>query len=175
MLCHWLVNQLCTLRLATLFIFSMNVEFQHFWSRMLSSLKHWGIWFYLVLAVVEHHIHRIVKLSLVGEPIMYSEISNFVHLLHERGISTFLVTNAQFPKALRYLVLSCNSCNGAPHSQNCQMWAWRFQTVWWFKWKHFSGAYIRNKHVTCEFIYPNEVWSFFFFSQLKDKVTCLTL
>lgn len=40
-------------------------------------------------------------LSLVGEPIMYPEISNFVHLLHERGISTFLVTNAQFPKALR--------------------------------------------------------------------------
>jgi wyosine [tRNA(Phe)-imidazoG37] synthetase (radical SAM superfamily) len=44
-------------------------------------------------------------LSLVGEPIMYPEISNFVHLLHERGISTFLVTNAQFPKELRYLVL----------------------------------------------------------------------
>ena len=60
-------------------------------------------------------------LSLVGEPIMYPEISNFVHLLHERGISTFLVTNAQFPKALRYLVLSSNSCNGAPYSQNCDM------------------------------------------------------
>jgi len=60
-------------------------------------------------------------LSLVGEPIMYPEISNFVHLLHERGISTFLVTNAQFPKALRYLVLSCTSCSGAPHSQNCQI------------------------------------------------------
>jgi hypothetical protein len=44
-------------------------------------------------------------LSLVGEPIMYPEISSFVHLLHERGISTFLVTNAQFPKELRYLVL----------------------------------------------------------------------
>ncbi|KDQ97265.1 S-adenosyl-L-methionine-dependent tRNA 4-demethylwyosine synthase-like [Zootermopsis nevadensis] len=40
-------------------------------------------------------------LSLVGEPIMYPEISNFVLLLHEHGISTFLVTNAQFPKALR--------------------------------------------------------------------------
>jgi tRNA wybutosine-synthesizing protein 1 len=47
-------------------------------------------------------------LSLVGEPIMYPEISNFVHLLHERGISTFLVTNAQFPTALRYLFLSSN-------------------------------------------------------------------
>jgi tRNA wybutosine-synthesizing protein 1 len=41
-------------------------------------------------------------LSLVGEPIMYPEISSFVRLLHERGISTFLVTNAQFPEALRY-------------------------------------------------------------------------
>jgi tRNA wybutosine-synthesizing protein 1 len=45
-------------------------------------------------------------LSLVGEPIMYPEISRFVRLLHERGISTFLVTNAQFPEALRY---SCKS------------------------------------------------------------------
>lgn len=40
-------------------------------------------------------------LSLVGEPIMYPEISSFVRLLHEHGISTFLVTNAQFPEALR--------------------------------------------------------------------------
>jgi tRNA wybutosine-synthesizing protein 1 len=47
-------------------------------------------------------------LSLVGEPIMYPEISNFVRLLHEHGISTFLVTNAQFPKALRYSFLSYN-------------------------------------------------------------------
>lgn len=61
-------------------------------------------------------------LSLVGEPIMYPEISNFVHLLHEHGISTFLVTNAQFPEPLRYLVLSCNSCSAAPHSPNCHMW-----------------------------------------------------
>lgn len=40
-------------------------------------------------------------LSLVGEPIMYPEINNFVNLLHSKGISTFLVTNAQFPKELR--------------------------------------------------------------------------
>uniref|UniRef100_A0A0A9WXI1 S-adenosyl-L-methionine-dependent tRNA 4-demethylwyosine synthase TYW1 n=2 Tax=Lygus hesperus TaxID=30085 RepID=A0A0A9WXI1_LYGHE len=40
-------------------------------------------------------------LSLVGEPIMYPEINKFCRLLHEEGISTFLVTNAQFPEAIR--------------------------------------------------------------------------
>lgn len=40
-------------------------------------------------------------LSLVGEPIMYPEINKFVDLLHEKGISSFLVTNAQFPDAIR--------------------------------------------------------------------------
>jgi tRNA wybutosine-synthesizing protein 1 len=36
-------------------------------------------------------------LSLVGEPIMYPHIDRYVRLLHEEKISTFLVTNAQFP------------------------------------------------------------------------------
>jgi len=36
-------------------------------------------------------------LSLVGEPIMYPHINKFVDLLHEKHISTFMVTNAQFP------------------------------------------------------------------------------
>ncbi|XP_006752029.2 S-adenosyl-L-methionine-dependent tRNA 4-demethylwyosine synthase TYW1-like, partial [Leptonychotes weddellii] len=36
-------------------------------------------------------------LSLVGEPIMYPEINRFLKLLHECKISSFLVTNAQFP------------------------------------------------------------------------------
>ena len=40
-------------------------------------------------------------LSLVGEPIMYPEINTLIGLLHNRGISTFLVTNAQFPDAIR--------------------------------------------------------------------------
>jgi len=40
-------------------------------------------------------------LSLVGEPIMYPEINKFVDLLHEKNISSFLVTNAQFPDAIR--------------------------------------------------------------------------
>ena len=40
-------------------------------------------------------------LSLVGEPIMYPKIGQFIKLLHEREISSFLVTNAQFPDAIR--------------------------------------------------------------------------
>ena len=46
---------------------------------------------------------RHCALSLVGEPIMYPEIGTFVGLLHERRISTFLVTNAQFPEAIENL------------------------------------------------------------------------
>ena len=46
---------------------------------------------------------RHCALSLVGEPIMYPYISEFVEFLHARQISTFLVTNAQFPDALRKL------------------------------------------------------------------------
>lgn len=46
---------------------------------------------------------RHCALSLVGEPIMYPEINKFIKLLHSRQISTFLVTNAQFPDAIRAL------------------------------------------------------------------------
>ncbi|XP_054269058.1 S-adenosyl-L-methionine-dependent tRNA 4-demethylwyosine synthase TYW1-like isoform X2 [Macrosteles quadrilineatus] len=42
-------------------------------------------------------------LSLVGEPIMYPEINTFIKLLHSKHISSFLVTNAQFPDAIRQL------------------------------------------------------------------------
>ncbi|XP_039526483.1 S-adenosyl-L-methionine-dependent tRNA 4-demethylwyosine synthase TYW1 isoform X2 [Pimephales promelas] len=43
-------------------------------------------------------------LSLVGEPIMYPEINTFLRLLHQQNISSFLVTNAQFPEEIRNLV-----------------------------------------------------------------------
>jgi tRNA wybutosine-synthesizing protein 1 len=42
-------------------------------------------------------------LSLVGEPIMYPYIAEFCKYLHDRKISTFLVTNAQFPDAIQKL------------------------------------------------------------------------
>jgi len=50
-----------------------------------------------------HHV-RHCALSLVGEPIMYPKISALMSMLHEKRISTFLVTNAQFPQAIRDLV-----------------------------------------------------------------------
>jgi len=42
-------------------------------------------------------------LSLVGEPIIYPYINDFIDLLHERNISTFMVTNAQFPDKVENL------------------------------------------------------------------------
>ncbi|XP_072909672.1 S-adenosyl-L-methionine-dependent tRNA 4-demethylwyosine synthase TYW1 isoform X1 [Hemitrygon akajei] len=42
-------------------------------------------------------------LSLVGEPIMYPKINQFIKLLHHEKISSFLVTNAQFPEEIRNL------------------------------------------------------------------------
>ncbi|WCJ35173.1 S-adenosyl-L-methionine-dependent tRNA 4-demethylwyosine synthase [Euphorbia peplus] len=46
---------------------------------------------------------RHCALSLVGEPIMYPEINTLVNELHQRRISTFLVTNAQFPEKIKTL------------------------------------------------------------------------
>nr|CCA14141.1 tRNA wybutosinesynthesizing protein putative [Albugo laibachii Nc14] len=46
---------------------------------------------------------RHCALSLVGEPIMYPHINAFCRKLHERRISTFLVTNAQFPEKIAAL------------------------------------------------------------------------
>ncbi|OTF83843.1 Wyosine base formation-like protein, partial [Euroglyphus maynei] len=46
---------------------------------------------------------RHCALSLVGEPIMYPEIKKFIRLLHSQEISTFLVTNAQFPDEIKSL------------------------------------------------------------------------
>jgi tRNA wybutosine-synthesizing protein 1 len=42
-------------------------------------------------------------LSLVGEPIMYPKINELLRLMHGKDISTFMVTNAQFPKAIKRL------------------------------------------------------------------------
>jgi len=42
-------------------------------------------------------------LSLVGEPIMYPRINEMLKELHKRSISSFLVTNAQFPAEVRAL------------------------------------------------------------------------
>ncbi|KAJ7387044.1 S-adenosyl-L-methionine-dependent tRNA 4-demethylwyosine synthase [Desmophyllum pertusum] len=47
---------------------------------------------------------RHCALSLVGEPIMYPKINDLIKILHGHDISTFLVTNAQFPDAIRNLL-----------------------------------------------------------------------
>lgn len=46
---------------------------------------------------------RHCALSLVGEPIMYPRINELVGELHKRNVSTFLVTNAQFPDCIKQL------------------------------------------------------------------------
>jgi tRNA wybutosine-synthesizing protein 1 len=46
---------------------------------------------------------RHCALSLVGEPIMYPHINTFLQELHKRKISSFLVTNAQFPEKISAL------------------------------------------------------------------------
>jgi tRNA wybutosine-synthesizing protein 1 len=52
----------------------------------------------------EAHTVRHCALSLVGEPIMYPRINELLSDLHERQISTFLVTNGQHPKAIGSLI-----------------------------------------------------------------------
>ncbi|PIN74902.1 4-demethylwyosine synthase TYW1 [Candidatus Woesearchaeota archaeon CG10_big_fil_rev_8_21_14_0_10_36_11] len=44
-----------------------------------------------------------VALSLTGEPIIYPKINEFIDLCYQRGISTFLVTNAQYPEHIKEL------------------------------------------------------------------------
>jgi len=46
------------------------------------------------------HTVRHCALSLVGEPIMYPHIDEFLADLHRRSISTYLVTNGQHPQAI---------------------------------------------------------------------------
>ncbi|EPY77572.1 hypothetical protein CB1_001241020 [Camelus ferus] len=53
-------------------------------------------------------------LSLVGEPIMYPEINRFLKLLHECRISSFLVTNAQFPVEISHFPLSVLLASALP-------------------------------------------------------------
>ncbi|KAL7520206.1 hypothetical protein ACHAWX_006838 [Stephanocyclus meneghinianus] len=52
----------------------------------------------------EAHRVRHCALSLVGEPIMYPRINELLQELHDRKISTFLVTNGQHPQAIENLI-----------------------------------------------------------------------
>jgi tRNA wybutosine-synthesizing protein 1 len=44
-----------------------------------------------------------VALSLTGEPIMYPKLNELVTKFHKQGVSTFLVTNAQYPEQVKDL------------------------------------------------------------------------
>jgi tRNA wybutosine-synthesizing protein 1 len=44
-----------------------------------------------------------VALSLTGEPILYPKINELLNLFHEHHISTFLVTNSQYPDEIKNL------------------------------------------------------------------------
>jgi tRNA wybutosine-synthesizing protein 1 len=44
-----------------------------------------------------------VALSLTGEPIIYPKINELITKFHEDGVSTFLVTNSQYPKEIEEL------------------------------------------------------------------------
>jgi len=46
---------------------------------------------------------RHVALSLTGEPIAYPRINELIDTFHKNKISTFLVTNAQYPEAIKNL------------------------------------------------------------------------
>ena len=61
-----------------------------------------------VPGVVPERLHeaftvRHCALSLVGEPIMYPRINEMLRCLHTRLISSFMVTNAQFPERIEQL------------------------------------------------------------------------
>ncbi len=49
----------------------------------------------------ESHHPAHVALSLTGEPITYPKFNEICNKFHERGISTFLVTNAQYPDKIK--------------------------------------------------------------------------
>lgn len=53
--------------------------------------------------LLEAHTVRHCALSLVGEPIMYPRINEMLRELHNRDISSFMVTNAQFPDRIDQL------------------------------------------------------------------------
>jgi tRNA wybutosine-synthesizing protein 1 len=46
---------------------------------------------------------RHIAISLTGEPTLYPKMNRFLELCHEKGITTFLVTNGTHPDALRAL------------------------------------------------------------------------
>ena len=53
--------------------------------------------------LMQSHEVKHVALSLTGEPITYPKINELIDLFHRQGVSTFLVTNAQYPEEMKNL------------------------------------------------------------------------
>lgn len=53
--------------------------------------------------LIEMENPKHAALSLIGEPIAYPKINQLVDLIHKNKISTFIVTNAQYPDAIKHL------------------------------------------------------------------------
>ncbi len=51
----------------------------------------------------EAHDPRHVAISLTGEPTLYPKLAEYISLCHQRGMTTFLVTNGTHPDAVRAL------------------------------------------------------------------------
>lgn len=70
-----------------------------------------------------------VALSLSGEPTVYPHLPELISNFHKNGMSTFLVTNGTFPKALEslstlptQLYISMVSPNGGLYGKICRPW-----------------------------------------------------
>lgn len=90
---HKLLNNCTAIDLMFLVWLTTTVRSSELWA-VVSYYWHLGV---KPERLAEGLSPRHCALSLVGEPIMYPEINKLVAELHKRRISTFLVTNAQFP------------------------------------------------------------------------------
>ena len=63
-----------------------------------------------------------VALSLTGEPITYPLIDEILSEFHKRRVSTFLVTNAQYPEALRKIRIVRNYISVDTEQSWLKMW-----------------------------------------------------
>jgi len=82
------------------FIFEESLKQHHKLLTGFGGLKNPNKIQYLKSKEVKH-----VALSLTGEPIFYPKINEIVEIFHKNKISTFLVTNAQYPDQIKNLKL----------------------------------------------------------------------
>lgn len=90
-------------------------------------------------------------ISLDGEPITYPQINELTRMCHQQGISTFIVTNGQFPESVRNLnpITQLYISIDAPNSELLKEIDNPVFTDYWER-LHQSQAYMAEKqHRTC--------------------------